>query len=59
MPLPTEGLTKDSTSEQIREYISQAIEQCMAEGGGDQKQCASIAYETARKSTGKDLDLGN
>ncbi len=58
MPLPTEGLNNSSNDEQIRETISATIAQCMEEGGKDQKQCAAIAFETARKATGKDLNFG-
>lgn len=58
MPLSTESLNPNSTDEQIREIISQSIAKCMEEGGRDQKQCAAIAFETARKATGKELNFG-
>ena len=58
MPLPVESLTPDSNTEQIRDHISQSIEQCMKEGGRDQKQCAAMSYDMARKATGKELDYG-
>lgn len=58
MPLPAESLTEQSTMEDIREAISRSIEQCMQEGGRDQKQCAAMAYSMARDKTGKSLDFG-
>ncbi len=58
MPLSTETLNPNSNDEQIRETISAAITECMKEGSRDQKQCAAIAFETARKATGKLLDFG-
>ena len=58
MPLPAESLSPNSTDPEIQDKISQSIEQCMKEGGRDQKQCAAIAYSMARKATGKELNYG-
>lgn len=57
MPLPVESLNKDSGIDQVRKAISASIAQCVKEGK-DQKQCAAIAYEMARKQTGKSLGEG-
>lgn len=51
MPLPTESLTTTSSREAIQKAISEAISQCMQEGGKDQDQCVAIAHETARRAT--------
>lgn len=58
MPLPVESLTKDSSTQAVREAISQSIAKCMEEGK-DQKQCAAIAYSYARDKTGKSLGEGS
>jgi hypothetical protein len=58
MPLAVESLNPDSTDSEIQTKISQSIETCMNEGGGDQKQCAAIAFGKAREMTGKELDVG-
>lgn len=55
MPLAVENLTADSGRQAIREAISRSVEQCMKEGGRDQKQCAAIAYSIARDKTGKEI----
>jgi len=57
MPLAVESLTKDSSTQAVREAISQSIAQCVKEGK-DQKQCAAIAYSYARDKTGKELGEG-
>jgi len=58
VPLAVEGLTPESSLEAIRDAISKSIEQCINEGG-EQKQCAAIAYSMARKATGKALGEGS
>ena len=59
MPNPKmEALTKDSSTEQIREAISSEIETCMGSPGADQKACAGKAYGMARSKTGKELNYG-
>lgn len=58
MPLPAESLTAESTDAEVQDRISASIKMCMEEGGRDQKQCAAIAYDIARKQTGKGLDYG-
>lgn len=55
MPLPVENLTPESSAEAINQAISDSIAQCMKEGGRDQAQCAAMAYDMARKATGKSL----
>ena len=57
MPMPAEGLTKNSPPDQIQDAISKSIEMCMKEGK-DQKQCAAMAYSMAREATGKEMDFG-
>lgn len=57
MPLAVDNLTKDSTTEQIREAISSTIQQLMGEGK-TQEQAAGQAYGMAREKTGKSLDFG-
>jgi hypothetical protein len=58
MPLPVESLTPEANDRVINEAISQSVEKCMREGGKSQEQCAAMAYEMARKSTGKPLGVG-
>ena len=58
MPLPVESLRPESHMEEIREKISQSIEQCMEEGGRTQKDCAGMVYGMAREATGKELNFG-
>ncbi len=48
MPLAVDRLSDESTLAEAREAISQSIEQCMQEGGREQKQCAAMAYDIAR-----------
>lgn len=54
MPLAVENLTPQSSDADIREAISQSIEQCIKEGK-PQDQCAAMAYQYARDKTGKPL----
>ena len=54
MPLPVDNLTPASNPQEIQEAIGQSIQQCIEEGQ-DQKQCAAIAFSTAREKTGKEL----
>ena len=58
MPLSVESLTPESTDAEVQDRISASIKQCMDEGGKEQKQCAAIAYDIARKQTGKELNYG-
>lgn len=58
MPLAVESLTPDSSMDAIRQAISDSIQKCMNEPGdvqNKQARCAAIAYEMARKATGKQL----
>lgn len=57
MPLAVDNLTKDSSTEQIREAISSTIQQLMGEGK-TQEEAAGQAYGMAREKTGKSLDFG-
>jgi len=57
MPLAVEALGPDSDITAIRDAISKSIEKCMLEGG-EQKQCAAIAYKYAREKTGQSLNEG-
>lgn len=59
MPSPAESLSSNSSDEQIQQAISSSIEQCMREGGREQDQCIAIAYEMARKATGRHLGRGS
>lgn len=54
MPLPAENLTPDSSAADIRLAISESIKKCMEEGR-PQDQCAAMAYDMARKATGKSI----
>lgn len=54
MPLAVENLTPESSAADIREAISQSIEQCVREGK-PQDECAGMAYGIARDKTGKPL----
>ena len=56
MPLAVEGLTPDSSTQAVREAISQSIEKCMQEGGRTQKECAGMVYGMAKEATGKSLE---
>jgi len=55
MPLPAEGLTPQSTPEEIQAAISDSIKQCMDEGSREQDQCVAMAYSMARRATGKPI----
>ena len=57
MPLSVDNLTSDSTTEQIRQAISDTIQKLMQEGKS-QKDAAGQAYATAREKTGKELNFG-
>ena len=56
MPLPVESLTPDSTDAEIQNKISESIGKCMEEGGREQKECAGMVYDMARRHTGKELN---
>jgi len=58
VPLAVDNLTKDSTTEQIREAISATIKYLMENEGKSQKDAAGQAYEMARDKTGKELNFG-
>ena len=55
MPLPTEKLSPTSSDEAVQTAISETIEICMREGGREQAQCVSIANQTARRATRRNL----
>ncbi len=59
VPWDVDSLTPDSNDKIVQDAISSSIQQCMQEGGRDQKECAAIAYSKARKSTGRDLGFGS
>lgn len=52
MPLKVEGLTPDSTDEEIQEAISDSIAQCVREGR-EQAQCVAMVHDMTRTATGK------
>jgi len=58
VPLAVDNLTKDSTTEQIREAISATIKYLMENEGKSQKDAAGQAYGMARDKTGKELNFG-
>lgn len=58
MPLPTDSLTRDSSTEVVRQAVSATISQCMDEGGKNRNQCVAIALESARRRTGRGLGQG-
>lgn len=59
MPNPMmTALTKDSSTDQVQEAISEEIQMCMQNPGADPKQCSAMAYSMAREQTGKALDYG-
>ena len=58
MPLSVEALNPDSSTQQVRDAISESIEACMKEGGKTQKECAGQVYGMARQATGKELGEG-
>ena len=58
MPLAVETLTPDSTDAEIQNKISESIRTCMEEGGKEQKECAGMSYDIARRQTGKELNYG-
>lgn len=55
MPLSVESLTPASSTQEIREAISESVEQCVKEGTKDQKECAGMVYGMARNATGKEI----
>ncbi len=54
MPMPTETLKPESSDEEIRKAISDAVAAMVAEGF-PQDQAVAIAIQQASKATGKDL----
>ena len=54
MPTLAEKLTSSSSDAQIKAAISNSIQELM-NAGREQQQATAIAYEQARKATGKDL----
>ena len=48
MPLAVDNLNDKSTLVEAREAIDKSFEQCMKEGGRDQKECAGMIYGIAR-----------
>ena len=58
MPMMVESLTPNSNEKEIRDAISQSMEQCMKEGGREMKECAGMIYGMARDKTGKSLAEG-
>lgn len=54
MPMPTETLKPESSDEEIRKAISDAVSKLVDEGF-PQEQATAIAFEQARKATGKEL----
>lgn len=57
MPLPVDKLRPQSSIEAISEAISESIAQLVHEGR-EQEQAAAIAYNIARRKTGKSLGGG-
>ncbi|MCH7745508.1 MAG: DUF4011 domain-containing protein, partial [Chloroflexi bacterium] len=55
MPLATEKLSPDSTDDQIQAAITNAIQECMADGSRDQAQCVTIAQLTAQRAIRRNL----
>ncbi len=55
MPLAVDGLRPQSSVDEISKAISDSIAQCMNEGGREQNQCVAIAYNIARRRTGRSL----
>ena len=54
MPNPTESLSPESSDEEIRKAIGDAVAQMMEEGF-NQEQAVAIAFQQAAKATGKDI----
>lgn len=54
MPMPTEALKPESSDEEIRKAVGDAVAQLVDEGF-PQEQAVAIALEQARKATGKDI----
>ena len=54
MPLPVEGLTPNSSDEEIKKAISDSIAQCVNEGK-EQDMCVAMTYNMAKGATGKTL----
>lgn len=55
MPLPAEGLGKESSNDQIKSAVAESIKMCMDEGGRSQEQCIAMAYSMARRATGRKI----
>ena len=65
MPLAVDSLTKDASIVRVNKAISKSISQCMDEPIPSgmtkeerQKQCVAIAFDIARKKTGRELAPG-
>ena len=54
MPLEVDSLTKESSRVTVRNAIAASIKKQINEGK-DTKQAAAIAYDIARKRTGKQI----
>ena len=54
MPMATESLTSESSDEEIRKAIADAVSTMVSEGF-PQDQAVAIAIQQASKATGKDL----
>jgi hypothetical protein len=54
MPLPVDNLRFGSSEEEIERAISESISICVEEGKS-QEQCVGMAYNIARRKTGKEL----
>lgn len=52
--MPTESLSPDSSDDEIRKAIGDAVAQMMDEGF-NQEQAVAVAFEQAAKATGKDI----
>ena len=58
MPLPVEGLSQQSSPDQVREAISASMQQCRAGGEKSQEQCQSEIIALVKRKMGSTVRRG-
>ena len=54
--MPEMTLDKSSSDKEIATWIASYTRLCMHEGGRSQDQCVAIAYDMARKASGRRVE---
>ena len=58
MPLPVEGLSQQSSPDQVKEAVSASMQQCMAEGGKSEEQCQGEILALVKRKMGSTIRRG-